>query len=37
MTGLEALGFAERLGLLVDREMTEGENRRLKVAVRGSC
>src|SRR5206468_7792040 len=28
--GLEELGFAERLGLLVDREMTERENRRLK-------
>lgn len=28
--GLEDLGFAERLGLLVDREMTERENRRLK-------
>ncbi|HEY2736948.1 MAG TPA: ATP-binding protein, partial [Thermoanaerobaculia bacterium] len=30
MTGLEELGFVERLGLLVDREMTERENRRLK-------
>lgn len=30
MTGLEDLGFAERLGLLVDREITERENRRLK-------
>jgi len=30
MTGLEELGFAERLGLLVDREMTERESRRLK-------
>ena len=30
MTGLEDLGFVERLGLLVDREMTERENRRLK-------
>jgi DNA replication protein DnaC len=30
MTGLEDLGFAERLGLLVDREMTERESRRLK-------
>ncbi len=30
MTGLEELGFAERLGLLVDRELTERENRRLK-------
>src|ERR1700758_1452129 len=30
MTGLEEIGFAERLGLLVDREMTERENRRLK-------
>jgi DNA replication protein DnaC len=30
MTGIEELGFAERLGLLVDREMTERESRRLK-------
>jgi DNA replication protein DnaC len=30
MTGLEEIGFVERLGLLVDREMTERENRRLK-------
>jgi DNA replication protein DnaC len=30
MTGLEDLGFAERLGLLIDREITERENRRLK-------
>jgi DNA replication protein DnaC len=30
MPGLEELGFAERLGLLVDREVTERENRRLK-------
>jgi DNA replication protein DnaC len=30
MSGLEELGFVERLGLLVDREMTERENRRLK-------
>jgi DNA replication protein DnaC len=30
MTGLDELGFAERLGLLVDREMTERESRRLK-------
>ncbi len=30
MSGLDELGFAERLGLLVDREMTERENRRLK-------
>ncbi len=30
MTGLEELGFAERLGLLVDRELTDRENRRLK-------
>jgi DNA replication protein DnaC len=30
MTGIEELGFAERFGLLVDREMTERENRRLK-------
>lgn len=30
MSGLEELSFAERLGLLVDREMTDRENRRLK-------
>ena len=30
MTGLEELSFVERLGLLVDREMTDRENRRLK-------
>lgn len=30
MTGIEDLGFAERLGLLVDREMSERESRRLK-------
>lgn len=30
MTGLEELGFVERLGLLVDRELSERENRRLK-------
>jgi DNA replication protein DnaC len=30
MTGLEEIGFVERLGLLVDREMTDRENRRLK-------
>lgn len=30
MTGIEELGFAERLGLLVDRELTDRENRRLK-------
>jgi DNA replication protein DnaC len=30
MTGLEEIDFVERLGLLVDREMTERENRRLK-------
>jgi DNA replication protein DnaC len=29
MTGIEELGFGERLGLLVDREMTERDNRRL--------
>lgn len=29
MSGLEELGFYERLGLLVDREMTDRENRRL--------
>jgi hypothetical protein len=29
MTGIEELGFSERLGLLVDREMTERDNRRL--------
>jgi DNA replication protein DnaC len=30
ITGIEELGFVERLGLLVDREMTERESRRLK-------
>jgi DNA replication protein DnaC len=30
MTGIDELGFTERLGLLVDRETTERENRRLK-------
>jgi DNA replication protein DnaC len=30
MSGIEELGFTERLGLLVDREMTERESRRLK-------
>ncbi len=30
MSGLEELGFAERLGLLVDREIAERESRRLK-------
>lgn len=30
MTGLDDLGFEERLGLLVDREVTERESRRLK-------
>jgi DNA replication protein DnaC len=30
MTGLDDLSFAERLGLLVDRELTERDNRRLK-------
>jgi DNA replication protein DnaC len=31
---VEALGFIERLGLLVDREMTEREDRRLKSRLR---
>ena len=31
MPDIEGLGFEERLGLLVDREMTERENRRYKV------
>src|SRR5262249_13343273 len=31
MAGIEELSFAERLGLLVDRELTERENRRLKM------
>ena len=30
MTDIEELGFEERLGLLVDREITERDNRRLK-------
>jgi IstB-like ATP binding protein len=30
MTGLDDLGFEERLGLLVDREVTERASRRLK-------
>jgi DNA replication protein DnaC len=31
LSGIEELSFAERLGLLVDRELTERENRRLKM------
>ena len=31
---IDALNFEERLGLLVDREMTERENRRLKTRLR---
>jgi len=31
---IEALSFEERLGLLVDREMTEREDRRLKTRLR---
>jgi len=31
---IEGLGFEERLGLLVDREMTERENRRLKTRLK---
>jgi DNA replication protein DnaC len=31
---IEQLGFAERLGLLVDREMTERENRRLSTRLK---
>jgi DNA replication protein DnaC len=30
MPNIDQLGFEERLGLLVDREMTERENRRYK-------
>ncbi|MBW1970934.1 MAG: IS21-like element helper ATPase IstB [Deltaproteobacteria bacterium] len=34
MPDIKQLGFEERLGLLVDREMTERENRRLKTRLR---
>ena len=34
MPDLGEVGFEERLGLLVDREMTERENRRLKTRLR---
>jgi DNA replication protein DnaC len=34
MPDIEKLGFEERLGLLIDREMTERENRRLKTRLR---
>lgn len=34
MPDIEALSFEERLGLLVDREMTEREDRRLKTRLR---
>lgn len=34
MSEIDSLGFDERLGLLVDREMTERENRRLKTRLR---
>lgn len=34
MADIDSLSFEERLGLLVDREMTERENRRLKTRLR---
>lgn len=34
MPDLEALSFEERLGLLVDREFTERDNRRLQTRLR---
>jgi len=34
MPDIDQLSFEERLGLLVDREMTERENRRLKTRLR---
>ena len=34
MPDIDKLGFEERLGLLVDREMTESEDRRLKTRLR---
>ena len=34
MRDLDKLGFEERLGLLVDREMTERQNRRLRLRLR---
>ena len=34
MPDIKKLGFEERLGLLVDREMTDRENRRLKTRLR---
>lgn len=34
MPDIESLNFEERLGLLIDREMTERENRRLKTRLR---
>ena len=34
MPDIETLSFEERLGLLIDREMTEREDRRLKTRLR---
>lgn len=34
MRDLEGLGFEERLGLLVDREMTERQNRKLRIRLK---
>ena len=34
MPDIEKLGFEERMGLLVDREMTDREDRRLKTRFR---
>lgn len=34
MPDIDKLGFEERLGLLVDREMTDREDRRLKTRLR---
>ena len=34
LPNIEELSFEERLGLLVDREMTEREDRRLKTRLR---
>jgi hypothetical protein len=36
MPDIDQLGFDERFGLLVDREMTERENRRFKTRLTGS-
>ena len=42
MPEIDSLGFEERFGLLIDREMTDRENRRLgsrlkKAKLRHSC